>query len=171
MITYKIGDIFDADVQCLVNPVNCVGVMGKGLALEFKNRYPRMFSAYETLCKRRMLRLGFPWMWSNSFGEYVLLFPTKGHWRSMSQPAHIEGGLESFAERIHMNGFQYPIQSVAFPALGCGLGGLDFETDVRPLFEKYLSPLSIDVEVYTSKEEHEGNQETTKAAQGVGGRH
>ena len=147
-ITYKTGNIFDADVLCLVNPVNTVGVMGKGLALAFKKRYPRMFGAYRTLCKTGMLTIGNPWLWSNPFGEFVLLFPTKAHWRSPSRPHYIGDGLRSFADKIHGGVYKYPIESIAFPALGCGLGGLDFEKQVKPLFEMYLADSPIRVEVY-----------------------
>ncbi len=153
MITYKHGDIFTSEAQCLVNPVNTVGVMGKGLALEFKRRYPRMFRVYKTLCEKGLLTIGFPWAWTSAAdGSYILLFPTKRHWRGPSLESYIEIGLRSFAERVTTNKFIYPIYSIAFPALGCGLGGLDFETQVKPLMEQYLSDLLIDVEVYTSKE-------------------
>lgn len=151
MILYKTGNIFDADVLCLVNPVNTVGVMGKGLALAFKQQYPRMFRAYQTLCKYDMLTIGNPWMWSSSFGEFVLLFPTKVHWRAPSLTRYIGDGLCSFADKVHRGVYKYPIESIAFPALGCGLGGLDFETQVKPLFEMYLADLPIRVEVYTGR--------------------
>lgn len=152
MIVYKKGNIFESKMACLVNPVNTVGVMDKGLALAFKKKYPRMFRVYQTLCKRRMLEVGAPWLWTYTpVGVQVLLFPTKVHWRAPSKPHYIGDGLRTFADRVHNNAYADPVTSIAFPALGCGLGGLDFETQVRPLMEMYLSELPIDVEVYLQK--------------------
>ncbi len=150
-ITYKQGNIFDSQMECLVNPVNTVGVMGKGLALEFKRRYPAMFSSYLRLCKNGWLLPGIPVIWSSGFEEYVLLFPTKRHWRQPSDLTDIDHGLAFFAAHVSSVSGIYPIKSVAFPAIGCGLGGLDFETQVRPLLDEYLADLLIDVEVYTGR--------------------
>jgi len=149
MITYQTGNIFSSKAQVLVNPVNTVGVMGKGLALAFKEKYPRMFRVYKTLCRDGLLRVGFPWLWSDTEGHYVLLFPTKVHWKYFSRVEYIEEGLQSFAARIEGHAYGFPITSIAFPTLGCGLGGLDFRTQVKPLMETYLSNLPIAVEVYS----------------------
>ncbi len=147
MITYKHGNIFDSTMQCLVNPVNTVGVMGKGLALDFKQRYPAMFSSYVHLCNSKQLVVGNPHLWHDSFGFKVLLFPTKEHWRDPSQVRYIEDGLRVVSQA----GLEDIIDSIAFPAIGCGFGGLDFETQVRPLLDKYLEDLPIDVEVYIGR--------------------
>ncbi len=152
MITYKHGNIFDSQMECLVNPVNTVGVMGKGLALEFKRRYPWMFCVYKTLCNKGLLTIGYPRAWTSALdGSYILLFPTKRHWKGPSLESYIEAGLRSLVDRVRENKFIYPIHSIAFPAIGCGLGGLDFETQVRPLLDKYLADLPIDVEVYIGR--------------------
>ncbi|KKN85782.1 hypothetical protein LCGC14_0275890 [marine sediment metagenome] len=148
MITYQQGNIFDSQMECLVNPVNTVGVMGKGLALEFKRRYPAMFSSYVRLCNSKQLVVGNPHLWTGPFGFKVLLFPTKKHWRQPSKELYIKGGLRVVAQAVSAG----LIDSIAFPAIGCGLGGLDFETQVRPLLDKYLADLPIDVEVYMPKE-------------------
>ena len=146
-ITYKQGNIFDSQMECLVNPVNTVGVMGKGLAREFKRRYPAMFREYVRLCNSKQLVVGNPHLWTDPFGFKVLLFPTKKHWRQPSKEMYIKGGLHV----VSQTGLTDLIDSIAFPAIGCGLGGLDFETQVRPLLDKYLADLPIDVEVYIGR--------------------
>lgn len=153
MITYKQGDIFESDAQVLVNPVNTVGVMGKGLALEFKKRYPEMFRSYKELCSNKQLVVGNPHLWVGTSGSYIILFPTKKHWRQPSKELYIKGGLRVIAQAIRTGTLCmfHPINSIAFPALGCGLGGLNFETQVKPLMETYLSDLPINIEVYTCK--------------------
>jgi O-acetyl-ADP-ribose deacetylase (regulator of RNase III) len=150
MLTYKTGDIFESDAQALVNPVNCVGVMGKGLALEFRLRYMKMFLVYMDLCRKGEMRIGRISMCTVKGGS-VLLFPTKKHWRDPSKVSYIEKGLMGYRHAV-LAGYMMFQDSIAFPALGCGLGGLDFDSQVRPLMEKYLSDLPIDVQVYTSKE-------------------
>ncbi len=152
-ITYKHGNIFDSQMECLVNPVNTVGVMGKGLALEFKRRYPAMFREYVRLCKGRELVVGNPHLWIGTTGSYIILFPTKKHWRQPSKELYIKGGLRVISQAIRTGtlSLYYPIDGIAFPAIGCGLGGLDFETQVRPYMEQYLEDLPIDVEVYIGR--------------------
>jgi hypothetical protein len=98
MIRVLIGDIFNSSAQTLVNTVNCVGVMGKGLALEFKNRFPAMFEEYEGLCERNELKLGKPYLFKSLFPPHILLFPTKDHWRSVSSLQAIERGLQYIKE-------------------------------------------------------------------------
>ena len=153
MITYKHGNIFDSQMECLVNPVNTVGVMGKGLAREFKRRYPAMFREYVRLCKGRGLVVGNPHLWIGTTGFCIILFPTKKHWRQPSRELYIKDGLRVIAQAIRAGTLSmfHPIDGIAFPAIGCGLGGLDFETQVRPLLDKYLADLLIDVEVYTGR--------------------
>lgn len=142
MLTYLKGDIFSSPAQVLVNTVNTVGVMGKGIALEFKNRYPEMFSTYQKICDDKLLDIGKLLLWKKD-EKWVLLFPTKKHWRSPSKLTYIEKGLEKFLNTYEDLG----IESIAFPRLGCGNGGLNWE-DVRPIMEKYLKNLPIQVYIY-----------------------
>jgi O-acetyl-ADP-ribose deacetylase (regulator of RNase III) len=123
-ITYKIGNIFDNPTQALVNPVNCVGVMGKGLALEFKKRFPDNFNHYAKCCKSNILRLGIilPYKIENTniFPEYIINFPTKYHWKDNSHMESIMSGLTCTITYA----ITEDIKSISIPALGCGLGGL-----------------------------------------------
>ena len=125
------GNIFDARAEALVNPVNCVGVMGKGLALAFKNAFPAMFESYRSACKTGELEPGRVHVWENpaaSSTRFVINFPTKRHFRSKSRLEDIEATLPALAEAVRSRG----ITSIAVPALGTGLGGLAW-SDVRPL--------------------------------------
>ncbi len=123
------GDIFESGAQALVNPVNCVGVMGKGLAKEFKKRFPDNYKFYQDNCKFKVMRLGmslvYPIMYDEST-KYVVNFPTKYHWRDSSKIEYIEEGLIDLIETVRV----FQIISIAIPALGCGLGGLPW-TQVR----------------------------------------
>jgi len=159
MIEYIIGDIFDSPAQVIVNTVNTVGVMGKGLALTFKQRYPEMFEAYRTACEKHQLTTGKLMLWYAP-DHWLLLFPTKENWRNPSKLEYIEKGLYKFVNTYTDKN----ITSVAFPRLGCGNGELNWD-DVRPLMEKYLKPLPIDVYIYLgvgseSAPEHETPQKT-----------
>lgn len=142
MIRYVEGDIFKSPAQVLVNTVNTVGVMGKGIALEFKKRYPDMFLAYREICEKRRLRTG-SLMLCYEPDYWVLLFPTKEHWRNPSRIEFIEAGLAKFCRTYAEKG----ITSIAFPKLGCGNGELNW-SDVRPVMEKYLKDLPIDIYIY-----------------------
>lgn len=158
MITYVKGDIFSSPSKIIVNTVNTVGVMGKGIALEFKNRYPEMYQRYKALCDEKRLDVGKLVLWKNS-SKWVLLFPTKKHWRNPSKMEYIEQGLIRFVENWDKLG----ANSIAFPRLGCGNGGLAWE-EVRPLMEKYLSSLPLQILIYVdnyndSKPEHENISE------------
>ena len=134
--------MFTSPAQCIVNTVNIVGVMGKGIALAFKEKYPDMFAEYKKACSEGILDIGNLMIWRAD--DYVLLmFPTKEHWRGKSKLDYIERGLQKFVEIYERE----DIKSIAFPKLGCGNGGLDWE-DVRPIMEKYLKPLPIDVYIY-----------------------
>lgn len=146
MITYIVGDIFQSSAQVLTNPVNCVGVMGKGLALEFKNRYPNLLEDYKARCNRNEVRLGVPYLWENDSVQ-ILNFPTKRDWKENSVLKYIEDGLKYLAENYQKMG----IQSLAMPPLGCGLGGLEW-SEVYPLIEKYLRDIP-DLEVYVYESE------------------
>ena len=143
MIEYIEGDIFESPAQVIVNPTNTVGVMGKGLALSFKQRYPEMFKKYKAVCKNHLFSVGKLMLFYET-DHWVLLFPTKEHWRGPSKLEYIEKGLLKFVQTYESKN----ITSIAFPKLGCGNGELDW-ADVKPLMEKYLKDLPIDVYVYT----------------------
>ena len=143
MITYVDGDIFSSPAKVLVNTVNTVGVMGKGIAYNFKRVYPAMFKAYRKYCENRQLNVGTLYLHKTSH-KWVLNFPTKKHWRYPSLPEYIDRGLRTFTQTYSRMG----ITSIAFPALGCGNGGLDYDTEVRPLMETHLSSLSIPIFIY-----------------------
>jgi O-acetyl-ADP-ribose deacetylase (regulator of RNase III) len=144
-ITYVAGDIFDSDVDCIVNPVNTVGVMGGGLALEFKKRYPHMFQMYTKHCNSGALQVGRIMFYrAVDDTKIICLFPTKDDWRNPSKLEFIERGLKAFTRHYQ----EWDIKSVAFPKLGCGLGGLDWEHHVRPMMEQHLGELPIEVSIY-----------------------
>lgn len=143
MFKALIGDLFASEAQTLVNTVNCVGVMGKGVALEFKKRFPRMMKDYADRCERKAVRLGEPYLYTDEAGARIINFPTKGHWRSSSRLADIERGLDHVAAHAA----EWGITSLALPPLGCGNGGLAW-SEVGPLIYSKLHRLPIDVEVY-----------------------
>jgi O-acetyl-ADP-ribose deacetylase (regulator of RNase III) len=136
MIEYKHGDIFDEDVEAIVNTVNCVGVMGRGLALQFKNRFPENFRSYEQACKRKEVLPGKMFVYETEMltnPKYIINFPSKRHWRGASRIEDIESGLADLKEIIQGK----HISSIAIPPLGCGLGGLNWNM-VRGKIEKEL---------------------------------
>ena len=144
-ITYVDYNLFDSDAQVLVNTVNTVGVMGKGIAKEFKKRYPEMFEKYEKMCKAGKFKTGdlLPYKIPDS-DRLVLNFPTKRHWRARSKLEYIESGLKKFAQTYDQKG----INSISFPMLGSSNGGLDWETQVKPLMEEYLKDLQIEIRIH-----------------------
>lgn len=136
MIKYTTGNLLEADAEALVNTVNTVGVMGKGVALMFKDAFPENFKAYERACKNKEVRLGkmFVTERTNLIGpKWIINFPTKGHWKYPSKIEWIEQGLDDLRRVIE----QHHIRSVAIPPLGSGNGGLKW-TDVRPLIAEKL---------------------------------
>lgn len=143
MFKVLIGNLFESRAQTLVNTVNCVGVMGKGVAEEFRKRYPAMFKDYASCCDRKAVRLGEPYLYVDATGARIVNFPTKGHWRASSRIADIERGLDWFAAHVG----EWGIASVAMPPLGCGNGGLEW-SEVGPLIWRKLHELPIDVELY-----------------------
>ena len=145
MITYMSGDLFQSPAMVLVNTVNTVGVMGKGIALKFKRIYPEMFEAYRNQCEQGNLQIGQLLLYKTP-NKWVLNFPTKKHWRNPSRVEYIEAGLRKLRAHCSEMGFT----SIAFPELGCGNGELDFETQVKPLMERYLGNLSVPTFVYLS---------------------
>ena len=142
MLRFVHGDIFLSTMHTITNPVNCVGVMGKGLAFEFKNRYPRHFTDYRKMCQEHKIAPGVPAV-TRADCRSILLFPTKDHWRNPSELQFIEEGLKFIAEHYEEMG----IYSLALPKLGAGLGGLKW-ADVKALIIKYLGNLPINIEVY-----------------------
>jgi len=138
-----IGNLFEGNAKTIVNTVNCVGVMGKGIAQEFKARYPAMYKDYVNHCEAGKVQPGVPYLFSDMLGNSILNFPTKKHWRSPSKLEDIIHGLDIFVEKYKAWG----IESIAFPPLGCGNGGLDWEV-VGPIMYQKLLPLDIDVEIY-----------------------
>lgn len=136
MITIKHGSIFDSQAKVLVCPVNCVGVMGKGLALEFKRRWPKECRWYVTACGAGCMDPG------TVLAESSIRFAaTKNHWRDPSKIEWVEECLIALTDDTDAG------RSVAIPQLGCGCGGLDW-ADVWPLYEKHLGGLDCDVEVW-----------------------
>lgn len=130
------GDILKADVEALVNTVNCVGIMGRGVALQFKKAYPENFKAYADACERGKVQPGKMFVYdlgTLTNPRYIINFPTKKHWKGKSQLAFIDAGLKALVREIQERG----IKSIALPPLGCGLGGLKWK-DVYPRIEKAL---------------------------------
>jgi len=143
-ITIINGNIFNTKTQTIVNTVNCVGVMGKGIALVFKLRYPSMFDIYQDFCKQRLIDIGKLWIYKGDPKDpWVLNFPTKTHWKLPSEYDYIEKGLQKFVETYKEKG----ITSIAFPLLGANNGGLDSKK-VEELMISYLSQCDIPIEIY-----------------------
>lgn len=139
----KIGNMFESKCSTIVNTVNCVGVMGKGIALEFKQRYPAMYYDYVEKCDTGQVKPGKPFVYQNSDGTKILNFPTKDHWRSPSRLSYVIDGLDWFVKNYE----SYGINSIAFPPLGCGNGGLTWSI-VGPIMYSKLCNLPINIEVY-----------------------
>lgn len=147
MIRYVTGDLLKSGTEALVNPVNCVGVMGKGLALSFKEGFPMNFKAYEMACQQEAVRPGRMFVFETRamLPQVIFNFPTKRHWKDSSRLDDIASGLADLAVELRSR----PIRSVAVPSLGCGNGGLDWGV-VRPLIESELGRLTnTSVWVYT----------------------
>ncbi|WP_317382561.1 macro domain-containing protein [Megasphaera stantonii] len=146
MIEYKHGDLLQCDAEALVNTINCVGTMGKGIALAFKNKFPDNFKAYKIACDKKEIRPGkmFVYDMSDLFNKkYIINFPTKDHWRGRSKLIYIKEGLWDFVRVIN----ELNIQSVAIPPLGCGNGGLQWNV-VKPLIEESLQNIKHNITVY-----------------------
>ena len=143
-ITLKSGDLFQSGAMALVNPVNCVGVMGKGLALEFKKRFPEAFLAYKNACAQKTVRIGKVFTWVER--ETLLIhFPTKNHWKDPSKIEYIQSGLPLLEFAIEWNS----VRSIAIPGLGCGLGGLPWG-DVKEIIISHFkkTTFSVPVEIF-----------------------
>lgn len=153
-IKYKTGDMFNEQSEAIVNTVNCAGVMGKGVALEFKRRWPDNFNKYKKLCKSKNLVPGMMYifdrgdLFNESTPRYLINFPTKNHWREKSKLTYIYDGLDDFVKQLKI----YNIKSVTLPPLGCGNGGLQW-AEVKGAIEEKLSHIDgIDFYVYAPKE-------------------
>ncbi len=143
MVKVIVNDIFKSKAQTLVNTVNTVGVMGKGLALEFKRRFPDMYEDYRRRCEAGEIKLGRPYLYRRSPLPWILNFPTKEHWRSVSRLNDIITGLNHLIEHYR----DWGITSLAVPPLGCGQGQLEWRVVGRTLY-RYLQRLEIPVELY-----------------------
>ena len=143
MIRVLIGDMFESEAQTLVNTVNCVGVMGKGIALEFKKRFSEMYEDYAKRCAAGTVRLGQPYLYRSLMTPYVLNFPTKGHWKAVSKLSDIIAGMD----HLEKNYKAWGITSLACPALGCSNGQLEWRV-VGPTLFQHVSRLDIPVELY-----------------------
>lgn len=141
------GDLLADPADALVCPVNGVGVMGKGLALAFKRKFPELNRAYRSACSNGLMLPGMVVDFLMADGTIVYCVATKGDWRKPSAIEWVDDGLFRLAGHINTT----PISSVAVPSLGCGLGGLRFN-DVKPLIEKHLGGLEAEVRVYTPQE-------------------
>jgi len=138
------GNIFNSKAQTIVNTINCVGVMGKGIALVYKLRYPVMFDIYKKYCDEKHIGIGKLWLYNKQpNAPWVLNFPTKYHWKYPSKLEYIEKGLIKFIETYK----EKKIESIAFPLLGTHNGGLE-KDDVKKLMIKYLSKCDIPIEIY-----------------------
>ena len=157
MIDYTTGDILQADAEALVNTVNCVGVMGRGIALQFKNTFPGNFEAYAEACNREEVQPGRMFVYETGFmhnPKYIINFPTKRHWRGKSRYEDIEAGLRALVEEIRARG----IRSIAIPPLGSGLGGLDW-AQVRSRIDAAMRELGdVRVSVYEPNGQHDGGK-------------
>lgn len=152
MIKETTGNLFEAKAEALINAVNCVGVMGKGIALQFKQKFPAdYFDAYKIACQNGELAIGKVQVYKlkndQTKPRYIINFPTKNHWREPSKIEDIESGLQSLVETVE----RYEIKSIAMPALGCGLGGLDYDK-VKLLIEKAFVKLpNVEVLLFMPK--------------------
>jgi len=147
MINFTTGDILRADAEAIVNTVNCVGIMGRGIALQFKNAFPDNFKAYEAACDREEVQPGKMFVFETrtlTNPKFIINFPTKRHWRGKSRMEDIDSGLKALVAEIRNRG----IRSIAIPPLGSGLGGLNW-TEVRPRIEAALRGINdLDVVIY-----------------------
>lgn len=140
----KNRNIFDSQCQTIVNTVNCVGVMGKGLALEMKKRYPNMFDKYKDYCDKGLIDIGKLWLYKHSDDKWILNFPTKKHWKNGSEYEYIEEGMKKFVETYQEKG----ITTIAFPMLGCNNGGLEKDIVIQIMTKYLIKCDNLIVEIY-----------------------
>jgi len=163
VIEFKTGDILRTDAEALVNTVNCVGIMGRGVALQFKEAFPANFKAYAEACERNEVQPGRMFVYPTGFlanPKFIINFPTKRHWRGKSRIEDIEAGLADLVKEVRSRG----IRSVALPPLGSGLGGLDWKV-VRPRIERAMRSLEgVQVTVFEPHSTAELPSSTRKGA-------
>lgn len=144
------GDLLNSDADVLINTVNTVGVMGKGIALAFKNRFPNMFNEYKKLCNEKKLHVGEIFSTQDTDIQTgktrtIYCFPTKKHWRNPSEMSYIESGMSALIDNLRSNN----VTSIAIPPLGCGCGGLDKNLVKKIIIDAFRdSHLSHDIDVY-----------------------
>lgn len=136
------GNIFSSSCQTIVNTVNCVGVMGAGIALECRLRYPDMYQKYVGLCRQEKINVGMLWIYKST-DRWILNFPTKKHWKYPSKEEYLHGGLKKFVETFKERG----VTSIAFPLLGSDKGGINPATSLQ-IMMMYLEDIDLDVEIY-----------------------
>lgn len=145
-VVYVSGDILEATTEAVINPVNCVGVMGAGLAKQFRNKYPNMYRCYKDFCDHDVLVPGRLHIFDREVFSppfFIVNFPTKKDWRNPSRLEYIEAGLATLVRTLR----RLKVKSISIPKLGCGLGGLDWH-DVNSLIKGYLSDVGVKVMVY-----------------------
>jgi O-acetyl-ADP-ribose deacetylase (regulator of RNase III) len=147
MIEIKKGNIFTTSCQTIVNTVNCVGVMGAGIAYEFMLRYPQMFEQYQFFCRNRQIDIGNLWVYHQDNArndiQKILNFPTKRHWKDPSKVEYLEAGLHKFVRTYEQKG----ITSIAFPLLGASRGGISEKVALATM-QRYLQPCNISIEIW-----------------------
>ena len=153
MIDFTTGNIFDVPADVRINTVNCVGVMGAGVALAFKIKYPEMFREYKRECKKGTVRPGSLHVWRSLYSEYIVNLPTKRHWREPSRYEDVEAGLVALRKFLKELGKV----RVALPALGCGHGGLEWER-VSQMIRHHLSGLEADIIVFNPSASQKAGQ-------------
>lgn len=146
MINYVSGSVFNSTADAVIVPINLVGVAGAGLALAFKKARPYWYLSYKLWCDKdeEWCHMGQIHTFGGGTSQWILGFPTKTHWKNKSKVEYIEKGLKSLVSTLRI----LNIKSVAIPKIGCGHGGLDWETDVKPLIEKYLNDVPTRCDVY-----------------------
>jgi O-acetyl-ADP-ribose deacetylase (regulator of RNase III) len=147
--------MFAMNPDVYINTVNCVGVMGKGIALEFKRRYPAMFKKYQVACKNKEVTPGKMWLYNQLCGDIILNFPTKRHWKDQSRMEDIESGLDDLLMYLKHIEWTFPEAVVAIPALGCGNGGLDWRIVKDKIVQK-LQGLTLKILVFEPGGEFNG---------------
>lgn len=147
MLEFKKGNILDADSEAIVNTVNTVGIMGKGIALQFKKAFPENYEAYKKACDEKKVKVGEMFVYEPHLAcgpRFIINFPTKRHWKGKSRIEDIESGLEALVQEV----ISRSITSIAIPPLGCGLGGLRWD-EVKPRIEKAFTTLDkVNVQVF-----------------------
>lgn len=145
MIQYKRGNLFEDGAEAFVNAVNTVGIMGAGIALQFKQRYPDMYKQYKLDCAEGKVQLGkmHVFVRTEDYPRYIINFPTLHHWQDQSKLTDIEAGLHDLVQVVK----EHKITSIAIPPLGCGIGGLNWD-DVKQLVENAFKDEDVHVHLY-----------------------